>query len=386
MLAGSVPLLLALAHAPAHAPAQTADTTNAADALAESRVHRTLAAMQAAVERADSGAYMALIDTADPVFAEEQRKWARDLRTRPVGSVTILPDGPPRAASDGSRIVPLSITWTLPGSDREYAVTYDAAFRPLGLPEGAWLYAGRVWDERHAGGVRIMTPPGNDHADDMADYLETRLGPILESVEEELQQTLSTEPTIKIYPDMAALQASIALSYTDSLGGWNEPGESVKILTRPGLAGPRLDTVVAHELGHAVSFEYGPSIITAPWWVLEGIAELAADPFRARPPTNAPAERLAADNALVPFASLADFRGEAMNHARQVYVQGRSLLVYITDRYGQSTRTRWLRAMAQGRTLDEATRAVLGIDFTSLDAEWRATLTARDTPTDEADD
>jgi hypothetical protein len=351
-----------------------ADTSGVSEAaLAEAGVRRTIAAMESAAARADSGAYMALVDTADAVFAEEQRKWARDLRTRPVASIDLRTDTPPRPDPDGFWTVPLTVAWTLPGADELRAITYDARFRPVGLPDGAWLYAGRVWDERHEGGVRIMIHPGDPNGAEMADYLAERVGPIRESVEAELEAVLSAEPTIKIYPDMASLQASIALSYTDSLGGWNEPGESIKLLGRPGFAGPRMEPTVAHELGHAVSFEYGPHVITAPWWVLEGIAEIAGDPFRTRPLDQA-APRLARRGELIDFARLSDFRGEAMNYGRQVYTQGRSMLAYIGGRWDRTTRNNWIRAMARGETLDQATRSVLGLGFEDLDRDWRAWL------------
>ncbi len=341
-------------------------------ALAEHSIRGTLAAMEAAIARADSGAYMALVDTADPVFAEEQRKWARDLRTRPVASVRVRPAGPP-SYDDGRWTLPVELAWKLPGEAAERRVTHDAAFRPIGLPEGAWVYAGRVWDERHDGGVRIMVHPGDPDGAEMSDYLAERVGPIRESVEAELEETLRSEPTIKIYPDMASLQASIALSYTDSLGGWNEPGESIKLLARPGYAGPRMEPTVAHELGHAVSFEYGPHVITAPWWVLEGIAEVAADPFRTRP-LDGVAPRMARRGELIDFDRLTDFRGEAMNHGRQVYTQGRSMLAYIGGRWGRTTRNAWVRTMGRGETLDQATRSVLGLPFARLDSDWRAWL------------
>lgn len=340
--------------------------------IAERSIRSTLAAMEAAIARADSGAYMAQVDTADSVFAEEQRKWARDLRTRPVTSISLLPAG--TLHFDGEQwVLPLEFAWRLPGEDTERRVVHNAVFRPIGLPDGVWVYAGRVWDERHDGGVRIMVHPEDTDGAEMADYLAGRIGSIRESVEAELEETLNAEPTIKIYPDMASLQASIALSYTDPLGGWNEPGESIKLLSRPGYAGPRMEPTVAHELGHAVSFEYGPHVITAPWWVLEGIAEIAGDAFRTRR-LDGVAPRMAQRGELIDFDRLSDFRGEAMNYGRQVYTQGRSMLVYIGQRWDRTTRNNWVRAMGRGETLDQATQTVLGLSFAQLDTDWRAWL------------
>jgi hypothetical protein len=350
-------------------PATAAETAAAG-------IGRVVEAMEHAVRRADSGAYMAMVDASDAVFAEEQRKWARDLRVRPVAAFDLSLGGPPEPRGDGVWAAPLSVSWRLPGEETDRGVSFDALFRPVGLPTGAWVYAGRVWEELHGDGVRVLVQPGDADAAEMAGYLVGRVGAILDSVEAELEQPLSVEPTIKIYPDMKSLQASIALSYTDALGGWNEPGESIKLLGRRGMAGPRLDATVAHEIGHAVSFEYGAAIITAPWWSLEGIAEVVADPFRTRPNADA-AAALARAGRLMPFAALSDFRGEAMNHGRQVYVQGRSMLAYIGARFGRTARNDWLRAMGAGATLDEASVRVLGVPFGTLESDWRAAVEAQ---------
>jgi hypothetical protein len=353
----------------------------ASTAMAARGIERAVESMERATLRADSGAYMVIVDTTDPVFAEEQRKWARDLRTRPVANVDFRVDVSRLAGTpEGLWLAPLTVEWSLPGDDEPSSVTYPALFRPLGLPEGAWLYAGRAWEDYPAEGVRILLDPEDDSAHEIAEHLATRVAGFRAAIEEDLGETLHAEPTIKLYPDMASLQASIALSYTDPLGGWNEPGESIKILSRPGFVGPRLDATVAHELGHAVSFEWGDAIIDAPWWSLEGIAEVAADPFRESPEAarRDAARRMARDGTLLEFTRLADFRGEAMNHGRHVYIQGRSMVRYITERFGREKRNEWFRAMGRGDSLEEATLAALGLPFDRLDADWRTSLSEGD--------
>jgi hypothetical protein len=341
------------------------------------RITECISNMQRSTLRADSGAYMRSVDTSDPVFAEEQRKWAKDLRTHPVDSVKFVADlANARMHRGDAWVVPLAIRWTLPDESNERAVSFDGLFRPLGLSEGVWVFAGRVWDEHAGENVRLLTAPGDDTAAEMAEYLADHVGTFRGAIEADFGEVLSMEPTIKIYPDMESLQASIGLGYTEPLGGWNEPGESIKLLSRAGFVGPRLDATVAHELGHAVSFEWGDAIIDAPWWSLEGIAEVAADPFRGERFAGArdAASVLARAGQLKPFGQLADFRGEAMNHARHVYVQGRSMVAYITERFGRETRNDWFRAMGAGGSLEDATLGVLGIPFDRLDSDWRGTL------------
>ena len=51
------------------------------------------------------------------------------------------------------------------------------------------------------------------------------------------------------------------------------------------------------------------------------------------------------------------------------------MIAYITHHFGVRARNDWLRAMARGASLDDATRDVLGLDgFGALDARWRASL------------
>ncbi len=348
-----------------------------ASADAARGIGEALLGMQDAAGRADSGAYMRWVDSTDPVFAEEQRKWARDLRVHPVERVVFQADlARVAVVAADSWAVPLTIRWVLPGESVERTVSFDAAFRPLGLPGGVWLFGGPVWEEHAGENVRLLTTPGDRDASEMAEYLADHVGSFRGAIETELGETLSADPTIKIYPDMRALQASIGLGYTSPLGGWNEPGESIKLLSRAGFVGPRLDATVAHELGHAVSFEWGDAIIDAPWWSLEGIAEVAADPFRDERFGSAEdaAARLAREGRLEDFARLSDFRGEAMRYGRQVYVQGRSMVRFIGERFGREARNDWFRAMGRGDSLEDATRDVLGVTFERLDRDWRESL------------
>lgn len=375
-------LLLPAGVAPAHDAGAVPNAPAATQAVPAEVVRGVRGAaerMRRAIDRADSGAYMAAIDATDPLFAEEQRKWARDLRTRPVASVELaVMAGQAHPAPAGDAwVVPFSIAWTLPGENQARSDAYLALFRPVGLPDGAWVYAGRLWESLPSDHARILIAPGDADAAEMGRYIATRVAELRASVEAELGVALPVDPTIKIYPDMVSLQSSIALSYTDSLGGWNEPGESIKLLARPGLAGPRMDPLVAHELGHAVSFEFGPAINDAPWWALEGIAEIAADPFRESLPRRA-AARLAERNELIDFARLADFRGEAMRYGRQVYVQGRSMVDFVGSRHGAAARNDWFRAMGRGEAIDAATRSALGVAFDELDRAWRAWILETD--------
>jgi len=58
----------------------------------------------------------------------------------------------------------------------------------------------------------------------------------------------------------------------------------------------------------------------------------------------------------------------------QVYAQGHHMVSYVSDRFGRQGRNRWLREMAQGTSLNEATTKALGLSFAQLDKDWRESL------------
>jgi len=343
------------------------------------RIDSLLVEMQAAIARKDTGAYMALVDTSDGVWATEQRAWAADLAVNPVEDVTVerVWDSVIERTDSGDAITTIDIMWYVPGEELNRSFTFDAVFRPVGLADGRWVYGGRAWREKHdeTEGVIVF---GDGQFDGLDDRIAGRVPVLRGAIEELMGVTLDADIVVKVFPDVSSLQASIALSYTDPLSGWNEPGESIKILGRDGLGGEGLDALLAHEIGHAVSFAMGEQIINAPWWVLEGIAEVSADQFRED--TDARMKRivkLASDGNLRDWSQLADFRGEANNHMMHVYLQGWSMVDHVGAFYGQDKRNAWLAAMGRGRPLDDSTRGALGISFASLDRQWRAMLDAQ---------
>ena len=357
-----------------------ADSPLPADAIESIRVNQVIDAMEAAIAKADIGAYMALVDPTDPVFATEQRAWIADLQTHPVDDVeiNIAWNEPVRLQDDGSAIAPIEISWHIVGEELDRHFAYQALFEPIASPNGQWIFAGRAWDvfDNDTPGVRVYSDfIHEDLAHLAADRVEHLRDTIAENMGFDYSQTQPKEVVVKIYPDMSSLQASIYLSYTDHLSGWNEPGESIKILGRENFSTKRLDPLLAHEIGHAVSFEFGPQINNAPWWTLEGIAEVAAGLFRdSWESKNKRIVHLAKEDDLRDWSLLADFRGEANNHAMYVYLQGWSMIDYIDRIHGLDSRNKWFIELANGHSLDEASQEALGISFEQLNTNWHQSL------------
>ncbi len=322
-------------------------------------------------------------------------------------------------------------TWTMPAATAGEKENQKPAERIVSFPVvfvlgdgGKWLYAGEDWltlesgdAEHHNEGkldvkkdeeekpaeqldarprdVRFQGPtmmPGagaggakQEHRarvrhfagyEEVARRIVEVLPLVRDHVDEGFGQPVPRVQEVKLYPSMKHLQESIYLSYVDGLSGWNEPGESIKLLTRPNAGKRGLRTLLAHEYGHVATFELGEKANDMPWWVLEGVAELSAERFSSMGKgAESSVLRWNEKNTLAKWDDLADFHKVQENSPRdlqaKVYQQGHHMLMYISERWGRDGRIAWLSAMAKGKTIDEATRAVAGMSFDELDTAWR---------------
>ncbi len=422
-------ILLAIL-APAHTHAQSNEAEHFGDpseafhainrAAREAFVDSTIQRMQAAVLAGDPDAYLENIDREDPIFFKEQQNWAADLKARTPIECTIQRINDEEADADNAEPSNLTSTqreastttldttlrmkwaWAPEGEPKRFARSIDLPVRFVER-DGRWLYAGERWHElaglgepvdSRAAGIDDTNPDlprlGRvlvQYEPDLADVAREVVGAFPEVARHVLigferldaPQSRDRVQRIKLYSSMKHLQHSIYLSYRDGLGGWNEPGESIKLLVEPFDTRRDLKNVLAHELGHQLTFDLGDKANEMPWWVLEGVAELSAARFAGGfERADAMARSWAKRGGLKDWESLRDFRGEAAKHQVHVYVQGQHMLQYVTDRFARDGRNRWLTAMAQGQTLDAATLASLDMSFEELSIAWRATLPPQD--------
>ncbi len=348
-------------------------------------VEAVMADMTKAVLAGDQKGYLSHVATDDPIFLKEQQNWAKDLGLHvPVEfTLTVVEGDKGKDADFGEDRArfQMSMKWRM-GEDAQGfvgSVSYPVVF---GRQGGVWEYRGEDWvvleapGQNGEGGARAMCTKGFEGAAKAAvavlpavrAHVDAGFGVHIERVQE-----------VKIYPTMRHLMASIYLSYRDGLEGWNEPGESIKILARNAMGEDELRPLLAHEYGHVATFELGPKASDMPWWVLEGVAELAAQEYRAG--SWETVQRLCVmwdrQGALAPWEAMADFRKTEKRWMPNVYMQGHHVLGYISKRWDRGARNMWLTAMAQGKTIDEATREVMGMSFADLDAQWRADLDAQ---------
>jgi len=367
---------LLLQPSPAHAAPSTLHVAATEPTATRAELQALLTRMNEAVAAADPGRYLACVALQDPCFATEQRNWAKDLTIKAPGSfeATIGEDDPVTQEKDGAAIATLTMAWTMPGAAKR-TVSFPARFVRA---DSGWLYAGERWNVLEGSLVRVLYE--SEDLKDVAATVAEILPEIREHVHEGFGLAADTDligrtQQIKLYTSMRHLQHSIYLSYTDGLGGWNEPGEAIKILARPSTGKGTLRTLLAHEYGHVASFQFGPHATDMPWWILEGAAELAAEKYsRGGASTDRRVLQWSKNGGLLEWHQLADFRGEAASHYAHVYAQGHQMIRYISGEFGRDERNAWMREMAGGQSIDEATRKVMGMSFEELDSRWRESL------------
>jgi hypothetical protein len=118
----------------------------------------------------------------------------------------------------------------------------------------------------------------------------------------------------------------------------------------------------------------------APWWSLEGVAEFVANEMRG-PNGHAGADRMvlgwARSKRLAEWKDLADFHTVEPRWMSHVYTQGEGMMIYLTQRVGRTGRNTFFKVLAAGKSIDEASKAAAGVDFATLDKDWREWLGKR---------
>jgi hypothetical protein len=399
--------------------------------------------MQEAVRAGDGPGYLAHVVQADgplgdACFRQEQVGLAGDFAKRPVRDFELSVDDTPMALADLSvpkeqqwpttppKLTPtraevrLTMAWT-PAGERPANEDKGAGPGGGGGGEGAkvgpsrrlslpvvfvragpgerWLYAGERWAThvREAdaaiefAGTLVRFAEGDKLQAKEASIIAAQMPRIRKEIDGHFGVRVGRVQEVKLYRSMTHLQASIWLNYTDALAGWNEPGESIKVLISHATVRKLLE-FVAHEYGHVASFELGPRATEAPWWALEGCAELASAPFR----TDAKAKRdrrvlawFSAGN-LAPWEAISPFplAPEHERYSRHVYTQGEHVLAFISERFGIPAYRAFLRELTSGKGTDQASVAALLKPWAEVDRLWREDLAAQakatGTPKDDA--
>ena len=394
-------------------------------------IEQVMRKMEAATVAGDAKGYLALVDQTDAVFFKEQGNLAKEWAKNKAATFTLAivekkteeeakpvpapeakpeekapgkpddakPDAKPesdKAAKDeevvGAVIDPvfddaraefrMLMTWKLPDWKRERTLTLPVVFiRDAKL---GWLYAGEKWDSIVApatetfNGVRVLYEPGNTRLKKSAATVAKVMPQVRASVDGHFKLKVPGPVTVKLYQSMRHLQASIWLSYTDGLSGWNEPGESIKIMPSRRSDEQGLKGLLGHEYGHCATFTMGPHATDAAWWVLEGSAEFASAAFKPGAAKRRDERVLSwmKKDGLAEWERITAFPlpKEDDHLMANVYTQGEHMIAFIDARYGDDARIGFVRRLCEGKTTDQASRDAIGLAWSDVDAAWRQSI------------
>lgn len=351
----------------------------------ELELNRAVAHLENAVLDGDLDAFMSLVWRGDPIFTADITKWAEDWAAHPleyfhIDLFSIVSREP------GSAEARMTTRWRVQGrTDAGSAggATISARF----LKDGdAWLFAGPHWTTAELEGVTLyyFVTDAIDNASQarvVLDYLPS----IYTGVTVEFGYVPEHIAHIQLYESPVTLRNWTRLSMPD-ITRWNVPGESIKIPLTPNNTAPdepdmgrELTRFVLYEMGGGTSGKFT-------WWLQEGIAEYGAMRFstlsqRNRVLKGIVALALAPENAEEQLFEWSDLESEPVNlldEFKPVAIQQAYTIVhYITEMYGKETRNAWIRAIAAGQPVTEATQEHFGMTFEELDAGWHAWLSVQ---------
>ncbi|MFK7600835.1 hypothetical protein ACI3L1_01350 [Deinococcus sp. SM5_A1] len=330
-------------------------------------------ALQAAARTGHAAAYQKLL-RAEGTFAVEAVNFAADLGRMPQPTAVfqfsdVGVNGPQVRAN-------LNLSWERqPGQVSQVSL-------PVKL-----FREGEVW---HYGGEALQALPAGQYSLLALDVpglpvQAAAVAPLLSQAAARVRETLGVgvpnAATVKVYPGMAVLSASVALSL-QPVGGWNEPGEAIKLVL-PGGANPdqELLRVLSHEFTHlSVSEAAGQGRDKRlPWWLHEGLADFVARAYWTPGAAESRRERVAgyAKGDWVPLSELVDFNAVPESQWKYAYAQGLALVEFLANACGKDAPMRLALAFAETGEADGAARALGFASFSDLETQVRTWLMMR---------
>ncbi|MDX2118274.1 MAG: hypothetical protein SFY96_08850 [Planctomycetota bacterium] len=340
--------------------------------------------MSRAIYQRDSIGFLALCTDADPMTAAERRYFARDFIDTPVHFIATTAFEPRRRRVPGvdGVVVDAAVQWlweyrdTVPGTttpSKPVSRRHVDYARFIKTSDG-WKYDGPIWDKTVKDGIEVWAMPRlHTAATNAADAFRD----VRASVEATMNVHHKRNQVIKLFHTSDQLKFSIALSYNDDIDGWNEPNESIRLVSTPDQSRDDFRGLIAHEYGHVCTFALGPTANDMPWWTLEGVAEMCAEPFTRDGVNNLRELRSMADKGtLVPLKDLADFGKVTPQNFGHVYTHGHAIVTWIRRTKGSAVLDRWLRAMSNGTSYEKACIDLLGMTPAAIEQQWRLSLGA----------
>jgi hypothetical protein len=328
-----------------------------------SQIENVVRQMKQAIQARDERAYSSLVDWSDPVFALEHRRWMQDW-VENGATINELSVSSIRLSDEATVHATLKLSWTGPSGLQR--ADWSVVFRKS---NERWLYAGERWIDLRSPQGLVRVAPG---LETQGQEIAVALPGVLEHVQTSFGRRFERPIQVKLYASSQAITSSVSLN-APLFGGWNEPGEALKMTARRN--GISLATL-AHEATHHMIFEFDPND-TVPWWLHEGMSEYVSSKYW----DDARAERVletvkawARAGRLADWARMTVYKTTPLELWDYVYAQGYAMTRYLTETYGASKRNAWLENIAALKDVSKAATDVFAKDFVTIDLEFRAWL------------
>jgi hypothetical protein len=398
-------LILVACSAPqAPAPSSIETRSAAPDSSRLNLVRATVEALAKATRTGDRPSFDRLISNRDPSFPDRARLLYEILSSLPLTTLRIRIEPTQIGLSEARRkllgpsawVQRTIVTWRLGGDADEVEHRVWLTFLEAGgevkiagtidepsggLPEQKPSWWLGPFTARERGGVTALVGSGQS-----LDRWAKLAAAALSNVREQLPNGLGMSWNRQVVMEVPATRRDFESVLGKGSGSYASiaavthrsgvTGDAIRIVVNPRaaqLASSALQSVLEHEMVHVATRSPDTA---APMWAEEGLAEwvsLRAHPGQRSGGTDELLLRIRNDGA--PRAFPADRRFEVgAGNLELAYAEAWLACRFIADRYSESQLGQLYAELAQGNSLDQASRSTLHLSETELTAEWRAYL------------
>jgi hypothetical protein len=398
-------LILVSCSAPqAPAPSSIETRSAAPDSSRLNLVRATVEALAKATRTGDRPSFDRLISNRDPSFPDRARLLYENLSSLPLTTLRIRIEPTQIGLSEARRkllgpsawVQRAIVTWRLGGDADEVEHRVWLTFLEAGgevkiagtidepsggLPEQKPSWWLGPFTARERGGVTALVGSGQS-LDRWAKLAAAALSNVREQLPNGLGMSWNRQVVMEVPAtrrDFESVLGKRSGSYASIAAVTHHSGvtgDAIRIVLNPKaaqLASSALQSVLEHEMVHVATRSPDTA---APMWAEEGLAEwvsLRAHPGQRSGGTDELLLRIRNDGA--PRAFPADRRFEVgAGNLELAYAEAWLACRFIADRYSESQLGQLYAELAQGNSLDQASRSTLHLSETELTAEWRAYL------------
>ena len=398
-------LILAACSAPGTTPPSPVESrSQPADSSRLNLVRATVEALAEAARTGDKEGFDRLVSDRDPSFPDRAQLLYDNLSSLPLTTLRIRVEptqiGPPAARrktlGPSAWAQPAIVTWRLAGDSAEVEHRVWLMFievagevkiagtivQPTGgqpEPKPSWWLGPLT--ATHRGGVTVLAGVGQS-TDRWSRLAAAALASVREQLPSGLGAAWNRQVVIEVPAttrDFESVLGKPAGTYA-SIAAVTQPagagGEAIRIVANPKageLSGRALQSVLEHEMVHLATRS---ADTPAPLWVEEGLAEwvsMRAHPGQRSGGTDELLLRVRNDGAPREFPSDQRFDAGSGN-LELAYAETWLACRFIADRSSETQLGRFYAELANGSTLDQASRSTLHLTEAELTSEWRAYL------------